>query len=120
MRPRHRCSNSFPSPPPPVRPDFQEMTVLGAAIAAGMAAGVWRDTSHLPTPHTTPFTPSIPAEGRSPHVGHVPHKLSLPLSPAECDMRYGRWKEAVRRSMHWEGSTPGLEGRRQKSEPLGE
>ena len=41
-----------------------EMTALGAAIAAGLAQGVWPDSSDLPKPHSTPFTPSITADGQ--------------------------------------------------------
>lgn len=41
------------------------MTVLGAAIAAGLAQKVWPDVSHLPTPHSTTFTPSISADGKN-------------------------------------------------------
>ena len=42
-----------------VRPDFTEMTVLGAAIAAGLAANVWKDTSQLPRATTKIYKPQI-------------------------------------------------------------
>ena len=42
-----------------VRPDFTEMTVLGAAIAAGLAANVWKDTSQLPRATTNIYEPQI-------------------------------------------------------------
>ena len=35
------------------------MTVLGAAIAAGTAVGVWEDTSLLPEPATKQFHPAL-------------------------------------------------------------
>ena len=46
-----------------VRPDFCEMTVLGAAIAAGTAVGVWEDTSLLPEPATKQFQPALTSDG---------------------------------------------------------
>ena len=46
-----------------VRPDFREMTVLGAAIAAGTAVKMWEDTSLLPTPATKQFQPAITSDG---------------------------------------------------------
>ena len=46
-----------------VRPDFREMTVLGAAIAAGTAVRMWEDTSLLPTPATKQFQPAITSDG---------------------------------------------------------
>jgi glycerol kinase len=64
-----------------VRPEVREMTSLGAAIAAGLAQGVWSDSAHLPTLQSSTFQPSI--------------------SPDKCDERYGRWKEAVKRCLNW-------------------
>ena len=46
-----------------VRPDFCEMTVFGAAIAAGTAVGVWEDTSLLPEPATKQFQPALTSDG---------------------------------------------------------
>lgn len=66
-----------------VRPKFPEMTALGAALAAGLATGVWQDLSQLPSSPTTTFVPQMTSDER--------------------DRRYGRWREAVKRSMHWEG-----------------
>ena len=47
-----------------VRPDFSEMTALGAAIAAGLAAGVWKDTTQLPKAKTTVSEPTVTADGK--------------------------------------------------------
>ena len=61
-----------------------ETTVLGAAYLAGLATGYWHDHDHV-------------AENWA---------LDRRFTPAEdaqaTDARYGRWKEAVRRAMHWE------------------
>lgn len=56
---------SLPLPPFPslVRPQFSEMTVRGAAIAAGLAVGVWPDTNSLPQLEAEIFTPSITQSG---------------------------------------------------------
>ena len=66
-----------------VRPSMPETTALGAAMAAGMAVGVWSVSSEDETTITTDtFFPTIGASAR--------------------DHRFGRWKNAVQRSMHWE------------------
>ena len=39
------------------------MTALGAGIAAGLAAGVWKDTSQLPKAQTTVYEPGISPDG---------------------------------------------------------
>lgn len=39
------------------------MTALGAAIAAGLAAGVWSDVSQVPSHQTLTFLPSISSDG---------------------------------------------------------
>ena len=46
-----------------VHPDFCEMTVFGAAIAAGTAVEVWEDTSLLPEPATKQFQPALTSDG---------------------------------------------------------
>eukprot|EP00731_Ephydatia_muelleri_P009479 Em0005g65a len=69
---------------PVVRPDMSEMTALGAAIAAGVGAGVWRDVTQFPRQHVSQFEPQI--------------------KPDDRDRRYARWREAVQRSMHWVSS----------------
>jgi glycerol kinase len=79
---------------PVVRPEVKEMSVLGAAIAAGLDQGVWPDCSHLPTPHSSPFTPSISSD--------------------ESDRRFKRWKEAVTRCMDWHGNSQHSPDHRQR------
>lgn len=69
---------------PVVRPDMSEMTALGAAIAAGVGAGVWRDVTQFPRQHVSKFEPQI--------------------NPDDRDRRYARWMKAVQRSMHWVSS----------------
>jgi glycerol kinase len=39
------------------------MTVLGAAVAAGLAANVWKDTSQLPRATTKIYEPQIQPDG---------------------------------------------------------
>ena len=46
-----------------VHPDFCEMTVFRAAIAAGTAVGVWEDISLLPEPATKQFQPALTSDG---------------------------------------------------------
>ena len=54
------CPSSLSST---VRPDFTEMTILGATIAAGLAANVWKDTSQLPKATTKIYEPKISPDG---------------------------------------------------------
>ena len=49
----------------PVRPEVREMTSLGAAVAAGLAQGVWSDSAHLPTLQSSTFQPSISPDSES-------------------------------------------------------
>lgn len=75
---------------PVVRPSMPETTALGAAMAAGAAEGieVWKLDADDATPITTDsFYPMIADRDRN--------------------FRYGRWKQAIKRSMFWEGK--GLE-----------
>ena len=58
-----------------------ETTALGAAMAAGHAIGVWNLENEDTKVTTDTFTSSITEEDR--------------------DDRFSRWKEAVKRSMHW-------------------
>ena len=55
------CTSFFPLLS--VRLDFTEMTVLGAAIAAGLAANVWKDTSQLPRATADIYEPQILPDG---------------------------------------------------------
>ncbi|XP_018579616.1 glycerol kinase [Anoplophora glabripennis] len=67
---------------PVVRPTMLETTALGAAIAAGTAKGVevWNAEKIEPVPSDT-FCPSISDDVR--------------------DIKYSRWKMAIRRSFGW-------------------
>ncbi|XP_050034558.1 glycerol kinase 3 isoform X1 [Dermacentor andersoni] len=74
---------------PVVRPQMAETTALGAAIAAGAAAGinVWSlDSRSFPKITTDVFEPSI--------------------LPAEREQRFSKWKDAVSRSKHWQEVNP--------------
>lgn len=64
-----------------VRPSMPETTALGAAMAAGNAIGVWNLENEDTKVTTDVFTSSI--------------------TEVERDERFARWKEAVKRSMHW-------------------
>lgn len=89
---QHVCLSSYTE-----CPSMVETTALGAAIAAGLATGVWSDLSTLPDPTLTSYQPSIGHDG-----------LCVPLLcytfiiiNSERDARFARWKEAVQRSRHW-------------------
>lgn len=71
---------------PVEKEDMSETTVLGAAIAAGIGVGVWpNQLDSIPqSMAVTLFNPSIDHDSR--------------------DSRYYKWKEAVKRCMHWEGN----------------
>ena len=63
---------------------MRETTALGAAIAAGLAVGVWkdfRDLNDVNTQGRTLFKPSITDE--------------------EATKRFGRWEKAVEMSKGW-------------------
>lgn len=69
---------------PTVRPGVTETTARGAALLAGLAAGLWRrleDLPPLPGPLTV-FDPRLSAEAR--------------------DAAYARWQRAVARAQRWE------------------
>ena len=84
---------------------MSEATALGAALAAGRAVGVWAQPSLLPVPPTSAFTPSIGHDGEcSWCLGWVQIWCAVQLLPLERDVQYKKWKEAVRRCMHWHGS----------------
>ncbi|TPX65458.1 glycerol kinase [Spizellomyces sp. 'palustris'] len=65
-----------------VRPAMRETTALGAALAAGLTVGIWKDLKDF-SAHEDPdvFKPTIEAEERS--------------------TRYANWKKAVERSLGW-------------------
>ena len=66
------------------RPTLAETTALGAAYLAGIAVGVWEDTSAVEQRWQLEreFTPDMPTDER--------------------EQRYRRWQEAVKRSQGWE------------------
>ena len=67
---------------PVARPTVQETTALGAAYLAGLAEAVW--------------------ESREDLASHW--RIDREFQPGnteEAEQRYGRWKEAVRRSLRW-------------------
>ncbi|HET59972.1 MAG TPA: glycerol kinase, partial [Chloroflexi bacterium] len=71
---------------PVVRPKVKETTALGAAYAAGLAVGVWSNLCELRSSWAVDqqWNPTMP-EKRREHL-------------------YGRWKEAVNRTLNWEDS----------------
>ncbi len=70
---------------PVVRPVVKETTALGAAYAAGLSVGFWKDQSSLKTNWQVDkqWTPEMAAEKR--------------------DHLYMKWKDAVSRTLNWEG-----------------
>lgn len=63
---------------------MRETTALGAAIAAGLAVGVWEGLEELQTVNTegrTVFTPAIPKE--------------------EAASKFSRWEKAVQMCKGW-------------------
>jgi len=67
-----------------LRPQVTETTALGAAYAAGLALGFWKDKAQLRTQWTV---------GRS---------WSPQADQATRERLYSRWKKAVERSLGWE------------------
>jgi glycerol kinase len=68
---------------PVIRPKVLETTALGAAYAAGLAAGFWPDQVGLMTNwrKSAEWTPKLDAKTR--------------------DKRYAKWKKAVRATLNW-------------------
>ena len=68
---------------PVVRPHIAETTCLGAAYAAGLATGVWKNSEALRAlwKEDRRWTPALVA--------------------AERNRRYGEWKKAVARTLDW-------------------
>jgi glycerol kinase len=68
---------------PVVRPSVKETTALGAAYAAGLAVGFWSGVDELEANwgEERRFTPS--------------------MSEADRQALYGRWQQAVTRSLDW-------------------
>jgi glycerol kinase len=69
---------------PVVRPKVKETTALGAAYAAGLAAGLWSNLGELRSGWAVDqqWNPTMPEKQRE----HL----------------YGRWKEAVNRTLNWD------------------
>ena len=76
-----------------------EMAALGAAIAAGIATGVWSDVTQFPRQQVSQFKPQIMPDGVCTSVAMDIHVAMIPN--IDRDSRYARWREAVQRSMHW-------------------
>jgi glycerol kinase len=72
---------------PVVRPAVEETTSLGAAFAAGLAEGFWKDTAEL--------------RGLW-QAGHI---FEPRLSAGERDALYEGWQKAVRTALHWAAET---------------
>ena len=74
---------------PVVRPTVTETTALGAAYAAGLAVGFWKDLGELCANSRVQktWTPTMGA----PERGRL----------------HGRWLDAIQRSFGWEGVTRG-------------
>ena len=68
---------------PVVRPVMQETTALGAAYAAGLAVGYYKDLEDLKSNWAVDFT-------WQPHLGET-----------ERESMYKEWKKAVARSLDW-------------------
>lgn len=69
---------------PVIRPAMRETTALGAAIAAGLAVGVWNsldDLKNVNTEGRTTFSPQITTE--------------------DASKRFARWEKAVEMSKGW-------------------
>ncbi|KTG30899.1 glycerol kinase GlpK [Haloferax profundi] len=65
-----------------VRPEVDETTALGAAYAAGLAVGYWETLDEL-------------------RDNWQIDREFAPSNPQNVEHRYGRWKEAVDRSLDW-------------------
>ncbi|WEW61451.1 Glycerol kinase [Emydomyces testavorans] len=69
---------------PVIRPAMRETTAFGAAIAAGLAVGIWQNIQELETVNTegqTVFKPTI--------------------DKAEAEQRFERWEKAVQMCRGW-------------------
>ena len=68
---------------PVVRPEITETTALGAAYAAGLASGVWKNLDELRTQwrEARRWSPTMPDEKRN--------------------ALYRSWQKAVQRSFNW-------------------
>jgi glycerol kinase len=73
---------------PVVQSSIPESTVMGAAFLAGLGCGYWKSLEELESRWTegARFTPAI--------------------TDAEREVQLTRWKEAVKRSLHWNQDEP--------------
>ncbi|KAJ9654604.1 Glycerol kinase [Neophaeococcomyces mojaviensis] len=69
---------------PVIRPAMRETTALGAAIAAGLAVGVWNSLEDFK---------DVNAEGKN--------TFKPAISPEEADKKFGRWEKAVQMCRGW-------------------
>ncbi|MCF2239393.1 MULTISPECIES: glycerol kinase GlpK [Halobacterium] len=65
------------------RPEVDETTALGAAYAAGLAVGYWDSLDDLR------------------ENWRVDRSFEPEMDPSEADSKYGRWEDAVDRSLAW-------------------
>jgi glycerol kinase len=63
---------------------MHETTALGAAIAAGLAVGVWKDLEELKT---------VNIEGQT--------SFERKITKRESDRRFEKWEKAVEMSKGW-------------------
>ena len=66
------------------RPKDVETTAMGAAISAGLGAGVWKDVADLPS-----------------GGGEIEAKFTPKIGEEERTVRCGRWAKAVEASFGW-------------------
>ncbi len=66
-----------------VRPEVDETTALGSAYAAGLAVGYWETADELRD------------------NWQVDREFESEMDRSEADRKYGRWAEAVERSLDW-------------------
>ena len=69
---------------PVIRPQMRETTALGAAIAAGLAVGVWEGIEDVS---------SVNKEGRT--------VFKPKMSKEQSTKQFGRWTKAVEMSKGW-------------------
>jgi glycerol kinase len=68
---------------PVVRPHCIETTALGAAYAAGLATGVWKDTGEIAA------------------LWRADARWRPQMQREERDRRLAKWRKAVTRSLDW-------------------
>ena len=66
-----------------IRPRVRETTALGAAYAAGLAVGFWKDIAEIR------------------HNWREDRRWLPRMAPAERERLYARWRKAVEKSMDW-------------------